>query len=76
MNGTGHLVEDFAAPAHACAADLRKMQFRLGFDVVCRYEQLESIWKGWKCTKQATWCRRQAEKCRREMMAAVENVGA
>ena len=25
MNGTGHLVEDFAAPTHLCPVDLRKV---------------------------------------------------
>jgi hypothetical protein len=28
MNGTGHLVEEFSAPAHLCAVCLRKLQFR------------------------------------------------
>ena len=36
MMGTGHLVEDFAAPFHLCGVCLRKMQWRLGFNVVGR----------------------------------------
>jgi hypothetical protein len=40
MNGTGHLVEDLSAPAHLCAVCLRKLQFRMGFDVPQRYQRL------------------------------------
>ena len=32
MNGSGHLLEDFAAPAHLCAVDLAKLCVVLGPD--------------------------------------------
>ena len=64
MNGTGHLVEDFASPSHLCGIDLRKLQFRLGFDIVQRYELLAEIWKDWEFPSEAQWCRKQAERCR------------
>lgn len=62
MNGTGHLVEDFAAPAHLCGVDLRKLQFRLGFNVSARYGELASVWKSWGCKNEAKWyCQRKKE---------------
>ena len=61
MKGTGHLVEDFSAPIHLCPIDLRKMQFRLGFDVAGRYRALFLFYTkhGWK--KEAAWTKRMLE---------------
>jgi predicted Zn-dependent protease len=62
MNGTGHLVEDFSAPAHLCGTDLRKLHFRLGFDIPARYGNLARLWKSWGCIKEAKWyAKRQQE---------------
>jgi predicted Zn-dependent protease len=58
MNGTGHLVEDFSAPAHLCAVCLRKLQFRMGFDVPQRYQRLLSVFKAGGLTKEARWVER------------------
>lgn len=55
MNGTGHLVEDFSAPAHLCAVCLRKLQFRMGFDVLQRYENLFGVYCAGGLTKEAKW---------------------
>jgi len=55
MNGTGHLVEDFAAPAHLCAVCLRKLQFRMGFDVPQRYKNLLGVYSEGGMTKEAKW---------------------
>jgi archaemetzincin len=43
MNGTGHLVEDYAAPTFLCGICLRKLQFSIGFSVSMRYEMLKNI---------------------------------
>jgi archaemetzincin len=58
INGTGHLVEDFSAPAHLCAVCLRKLQFRMGFDVPQRYQRLLSVFKAGGLTKEARWVER------------------
>jgi predicted Zn-dependent protease len=55
MNGTGHLVEDFSAPAHLCGTDLRKLHFRLGFDIPERYGDLARLWESCGCIKEAKW---------------------
>lgn len=59
MMGTGHLVEDFAAPFHLCGVCLRKMQWRLGFDVVGRYELLADSFNDLGPTKEEKWTRKQ-----------------
>jgi archaemetzincin len=61
MRGTGHLVEDFSAPLHLCPVDLRKMQFRLGFDVVGRYEGLRGIYRKWGLKAEETWVGKRLE---------------
>jgi hypothetical protein len=56
MNGTGHLVEEFASPAHLCGIDLRKMQYRCGFDVATSwYRELAKVYESWKGTREARW---------------------
>lgn len=40
MNGSNHLQESDARPLRLCPVCLRKLQFRIGFDVVNRYERL------------------------------------
>eukprot|EP00602_Paraphysomonas_sp_CaronLab_P000507 CAMPEP_0185020020 /NCGR_PEP_ID=MMETSP1103-20130426/2610_1 /TAXON_ID=36769 /ORGANISM="Paraphysomonas bandaiensis, Strain Caron Lab Isolate" /LENGTH=414 /DNA_ID=CAMNT_0027550657 /DNA_START=76 /DNA_END=1317 /DNA_ORIENTATION=+ len=45
MNGTGHLVEDFSSSAHLCGVCLRKLQFRLGFSIIERYERLRGVYQ-------------------------------
>lgn len=56
MNGTGHLVEDFASPAHLCGIDLRKLQYRCGFDVATSwYRELAKVYESWKGTREARW---------------------
>ena len=61
MNGTGHLVEDFAAPAHLCAVCLRKLQFRLGFDVTERYRKLLDVFTQGGLKKEARWVKKRIE---------------
>uniref|UniRef100_A0A7R9UCY0 Uncharacterized protein n=1 Tax=Pinguiococcus pyrenoidosus TaxID=172671 RepID=A0A7R9UCY0_9STRA len=64
MNGTGHLVEDFASPSFMCGIDLRKLQFRLGFDVRQRYDDLQRIWRSWGFEQEAAWCRNRSKEAR------------
>ena len=62
MRGTGHLVEDFAAPFHVCGICLRKLQWRLGFHVQARYHELERVLKKTmgNTSQEAAWAKRQA----------------
>lgn len=55
MNGTGHLVEDFSAPSHLCPVCLRKLQFRLGFNVEERYERLQRVFEKWDLKTESKW---------------------
>jgi hypothetical protein len=50
-------VEDFTAPAYLCPVCLRKLQFRLGFDVLARYEGLLAVFQKWDLTPEARWIR-------------------
>lgn len=57
MNGSGNLEEDFATPAIACGICLRKLQFRLGFGVIRRYEALLRVYEENGMTQEASWTR-------------------
>jgi len=58
MNGTAHLVEDFASPCHICCICLRKLQFRLGFHVATRYEALREVYSRFGLSEQERWVQR------------------
>lgn len=58
MNGTAHLVEDFASPCHVCCVCLRKLQFRLGFDIKKRYQDLHDIFRDFGMKEQVKWTAR------------------
>jgi len=55
MRGTGHLVEDFAAPFELCPVDLRKMQWRLSFDVIGRYRGLRDFFAAHGLAEEVRW---------------------
>uniref|UniRef100_A0A7S1YSY6 Archaemetzincin n=1 Tax=Ditylum brightwellii TaxID=49249 RepID=A0A7S1YSY6_9STRA len=59
MNGTAHLVEDFAAPSHLCGVCLRKLQWRLGFDVKGRYASLATAFSDMGMEKEQKWAQKQ-----------------
>jgi len=59
MMGTGHLVEDFQAPCHVCPVCLRKLQWRLGFDVSGRYALLSEAFIKMGLQKEASWTKKQ-----------------
>eukprot|EP00957_Ditylum_brightwellii_P208782 15358901-Ditylum_brightwellii.AAC.2 len=59
MNGTAHLVEDFAAPSHLCGVCLRKLQWRLGFDVKGRYASLDKAFSDMGMEKEQKWAQKQ-----------------
>mmetsp|Transcript_63351 Transcript_63351/g.187206 ORF Transcript_63351/g.187206 Transcript_63351/m.187206 type:complete len:506 (-) Transcript_63351:782-2299(-) len=59
MNGTGHLVEDFLAPCVLCGVCLRKLQWRLGFDVRGRYELLAKSFDKMGMKKEHKWALKQ-----------------
>eukprot|EP00541_Cyclophora_tenuis_P012796 CAMPEP_0116541554 /NCGR_PEP_ID=MMETSP0397-20121206/546_1 /TAXON_ID=216820 /ORGANISM="Cyclophora tenuis, Strain ECT3854" /LENGTH=199 /DNA_ID=CAMNT_0004065507 /DNA_START=32 /DNA_END=631 /DNA_ORIENTATION=- len=60
MMGTGHLVEDFAAPSHLCGVCLRKLQWRLGFSVTGRYTQLAKSFHAMGMHRESVWASKQA----------------
>ena len=55
MNGTAHLIEDFAAPSYWCGICLRKLQYRLGFDVCNRYRDILSVYNRVGMVKESKW---------------------
>lgn len=55
MNGSNHLAETDARPMHLCPADLRKLQWSVGFDVVERYRALEDFCRASGLTEEAGW---------------------
>jgi predicted Zn-dependent protease len=66
MNGTGHLVEDFAAPAHLCGVCLRKLQFRQGFDVLARYTHLQQVYSAGGLGSEAAWVKKRIASLQRQ----------
>lgn len=67
MNGTGHLVEDFAVPTHLCGVCLRKLQWRLGFRVKERYRLLAGCFGSTGMGKEQKWASKQAEETRSDL---------
>jgi hypothetical protein len=61
MNGSGNLEEDFVTPALECGICLRKLQFRLGFGVVRRYEALLRVYQANGMNQEASWTRRRLD---------------
>ena len=59
MMGTGHLVEDFKAPSHLCGVCLRKLQWRVGFDVRNRYKLLSDAFGEMGMIKEKDWAEKQ-----------------
>ena len=58
--GTGNLVENFRAPSHLCGVCLRKLQWRLVFDVIERYRLLaKAFGESMEMMKEAEWCEKQ-----------------
>eukprot|EP01038_Epipyxis_sp_PR26KG_P013891 gene13891-18628_t len=58
MNGTGNLREDFNSPTYLCGICLRKLQFRLGFDVIQRYKSLGDVYRSVGLEKDFVWVER------------------
>jgi len=45
MNGSNHLEESDSRPMFLCPMDLHKLQYRIGFDIIERYRELESFFQ-------------------------------
>ena len=63
MQGTGHLGGDFAAPHRLCVVCLRKLQFRLGFNIVRRYQQLQALFSQWELHNDSRWLQQRIAQC-------------
>ena len=48
-------MEDFSSPTHLCNICLRKIQFRLGFDVLRRYQRLGEFFRSVDMNHEAKW---------------------
>ena len=72
MNGTAHLVEDFSSPCHICGVCLRKLQFRLGFDVKDRYQNLHDMYQSFGMKDEVKWAARKLESIAEEEEGEVE----
>lgn len=55
MNGTGHLIEDYAAPSHLCPVCLRKLQLKFAFNVLERYRKLQEIYAKFGLKGEVIW---------------------
>jgi archaemetzincin len=55
MNGSNHLAESDCRPLHLCPVCLRKLQWRIGFDVLERYHVLEHVTRTDGFTDEADW---------------------
>jgi archaemetzincin len=64
MNGSNHFEESDAKPLRLCPVCLRKLQFACKFDVVSRYEALESFCRDNEMTPEATWFTARLEQIR------------
>ena len=51
----GHLVEDFSSPCTLCGVCLRKLQFRLGFGVLGRYQRLRDVYHAAGMQAEVRW---------------------
>ena len=70
MNGSNHLDEADARPAHLCPVCLRKLQWSVGFDPRARYRALAGIYEELGFDEDAAWAAARGEPARR--MPAVE----
>lgn len=64
MNGSGNLEEDYSSTSSLCGICLRKMQYRLGFNVVERYEKLHQFYKDNGLDEEMEYSKRRLEHIR------------
>ena len=64
MNGSNSLPETDRQPLHLCPNCLRKLQWRLGFDVLGRYGRLETFLRRAGLTDDAEWFARRVKRIR------------
>ena len=57
LNGSNHLAEADSRPPHLCPVCLRKLWHGVGFDVVRRYEALESFYRAAGLGEEVAWVR-------------------
>ena len=57
--GTVHLVEDFQAPSHLCGVCLRKLQWRVGFNVISRCKSLSQCFTRMGMMRERNWAQKQ-----------------
>ena len=55
LNGSNHLAESDSRPMHLCPVCLRKLHYRIEFDVVERYRQLLHVYQENRFNKEAEW---------------------
>lgn len=55
MNGSNHLEESDSRDLYLCPVCLRKLAWSTGFDVVKRYEELETVYEKLRLKKDAEW---------------------
>jgi len=58
QNGSNHLAESDARPVFLCPDCLRKLHWRLGFDVVSRYRKMLGFWQENGFPDEARWLER------------------
>jgi predicted Zn-dependent protease len=75
MNGTANLIEDFAAPLHWCGNCLRKLHYRIGFDMRERYRKLANLYIRMGMTSEATWVQQRLDTIAPSAAAGVDACG-
>lgn len=55
MNGSGHIIQDIESSPTMCNICLRKIQFRLGIDIIDRYRKLYKFYKDNEMQVEEKW---------------------
>jgi len=63
MNGSNHLGESDSRPMFLCPMDLHKLEYRIGFDVIERYKELELFFKKYETLfpEEIEWLKKRLE---------------
>ena len=65
MNGSNSLEEADGAPLYLCPECLKMLQWRMGFDVIQRYRDLEKYYDAHGFTRESDWVRKRRERIER-----------
>ena len=64
MNGTNSLAESDTRPIHLCPVCLRKLRWNIGFDMIARYQGLQTFYETHAMKAEAAWVAKRIRQCR------------